>query len=199
VKLTKRKMRRGNTPLIRLSLIAAATNAGVAPATLKARFGLHRIDPGEDGCYSVADVVKALGRNGDDPKELSLQSHSRWEAGKAKLAELEISEREKVLIKKEPVMKFLGGMVQTVYRTVESFGLDREQLANVCHGIESAAEAYCLAEGHPLMTITEVREARDRFPHLRSEWELWARLNCEKYYAGQPRERDGETAAGRRD
>jgi hypothetical protein len=198
VKRLKRKVGRSNSRLIRLSLIAAATNAGVTPPTLKARFGIHRIDPGEDGCYSVADVVKALGRNGDDPKELSLQTHSRWEAGKAKLAELEISEREKILIKKEPMMKFLGGMVQTVYRTIESFGLDSEQLANVCHGIETAAESYCLAEGHSLMTLSEEREARRRWPHLRSEWELWARLNCERYYGQQPTEHS-EIAGGRID
>lgn len=194
VKTPKRKVSRRPAGLIELSLGQAAINCGTSEVTLKRKLGVHRIQPNQNGCYLIADLLSAFGPNGDSPGERSLESRALLQGNKARLTELEILEKEKVLVRKEPVMKFLGGMVQTVYRTIETFGLDREQLANVCHAVESAAEAYCLAEGHPLLTLAEAREARARFPHLLNEWELWARLNCERYYGQQPT-KDSEVAA----
>ncbi len=194
----KRKVGRRSAGLIELSLTQAAVNCATSEVTLKRKFGVKGILPNRNDRYLIRDLLTAFGPNGDSAKEISLQAHGRLETHKARLTELEILEKEKELVRKEPVMRFMANMVQGLYRTAETFGLDAEQLSNLCHSIQSAAESYCLAEGHSLMTLSEEREARRRWPHLRSEWELWARLNCERYYGQQPTEHS-EIAGGRID
>ncbi len=204
LKVSKRQSIRGDhgrgklhRKIARFGLSEAADNLGVATLTLRRKLQGKGIECDSNGRYTLRQVVEAVSLNGDSPAEKSLEAHSRLEANKARLTELEIEEKEGLLIRKEPVITFLKGLCKLVYSTVEGFNLGHGQTAAVCHAIEAAAADFTRSNGAPLMSLGEEAEARRLFPHLETPGELWARKVCCDYEArNEQRRGSGRPAAG---
>jgi hypothetical protein len=179
VKPAKRPVRRSRHGLVELSLIAAASNCGTSEITLRRKFGVHGIQPNENGKYLIRDLLTAFGPNGDSAKEKSLESHSRLQNHKARLTELEVLEAEKELVRRGPVMEFLKVMVQAIYRCVQTFDVEQKGRDTICQTICEIANEQTRKNGWTLLTLGDIEEIKRKYPHLRSEAELWSRMVCE--------------------
>ena len=192
MKSSSRRVSRRPAGLIELSLAQAAINCATSEVTLKRRFSAHRIQPNQNGKYLVADLLEAFSQNGDSASRKSLESHAQLQSDRAELTRLEIQERRRDLIKREPVMAFMKALAKVIFSTVEGFGLEKGQTAAICHGIESVATDFVRANGWPLLSLAEIDEMRRHFPHLHSEPhsepELWARREAYDYAARSQRQ-----------
>ena len=146
---------------------------------MRRRFATHQIQADKNGQYSIPDLLKATNGNGDGPKERSLESHSKLQSFKARQVELEIAEKEKVLINRDLAIEFLRSMAKATYRAIESFDVpvrDRDALAEA---ICERANEFMREHGWVLLTVAEIREHGARYPQYRRVDELWSRLLVE--------------------
>jgi hypothetical protein len=180
VKPAKRRVKRGSRGLIELSLVAAASNCGTSEITLRRKFGVHGIQPNENGKYLIRDLLEAFGPNGDSAGQRSLESRADLQRDKAELTRLEIAERRKDLVKREPILRFLDGLSKRIHGMIEDSDLNTADKKRFHSVLGECGQDFLQSSGWPLMTEGEVDQGRAEWPYLRTPKELWSRIQAER-------------------